>query len=83
MPDRHYGQPTYHALTFGWLLAGLAGAVTGKSMRELWATELTAPLGIDELSLGTPAVGSPLALAQVVDLFKVGNVVQGEEPGDS
>ncbi|GAB09171.1 putative esterase [Gordonia araii NBRC 100433] len=73
MPDRHYGEPAYHALTFGWLMAGLAGSVTGKSMRELWASELAEPLGIDELSLGAPPAGSPLGLAEIVDPFKLGN----------
>ena len=73
LPDRHYGKPAYHALTFGWLLAGLAGAVTGLSMRELWAAELSGPLGIDELSLGAPGPGSPLTLAEVVDPFRLGN----------
>ncbi len=71
-PDRHFGHPTYHALTFGWLLAGLAGAVTGQSMRELWAAELAAPLGIDELSLGAPPAEGPLGLAEIVDPFRLG-----------
>ena len=49
LPDRHFGAPAYHALTFGWLMSGLAGAVTGKSMRELWVEEIAEPLGTDEL----------------------------------
>ncbi|MFT4200196.1 serine hydrolase domain-containing protein [Gordonia sp. (in: high G+C Gram-positive bacteria)] len=72
MPDRHYGSPAYHALTFGWLMSGLAGAVTGKSMRELWQTELAEPLGIDELSLGAPPAGSPMTVAEFVDPFHIG-----------
>ncbi len=72
-PDRLLGIPTYHALTYGWLLAGLARAVTGSSMRELFRTEVSEPLGIDGLHLGRPApesattvaalAGSKLALA--------------------
>ena len=30
-----YGKGAYHALTYGWLMSGLARAVTGKGMREL------------------------------------------------
>ncbi|GED99106.1 serine hydrolase domain-containing protein [Gordonia crocea] len=71
-PDRYFGRPAYHALTFGWLLGGLAGAVTGKSMRELWESELAAPLGIDELSLGAPSADSRLTPAELVDPFRVG-----------
>ncbi|QKT08526.1 beta-lactamase family protein [Gordonia sp. X0973] len=71
-PDRHFGAPAYHALTFGWLMAGLAGAVTGKSMRELWAQELAEPLGVGELSLGAPRDGE-LELSEIVDPFRIGN----------
>jgi len=28
------GKPSYHALTYGWLMSGLARAVTGRGMRE-------------------------------------------------
>ena len=35
-PGPEFGRPAYHALTFGWLLSGLARAVTGQSMRELF-----------------------------------------------
>ena len=30
-----YGKAAYHALTYGWLMSGLARAVTGIGMREL------------------------------------------------
>ncbi len=30
-----YGKQAYHALTYGWLMSGLARSVTGKGMREL------------------------------------------------
>ena len=36
--DHLTGAPAYHALTYGWLLSGLARAVTGKGMRELIRT---------------------------------------------
>ncbi|MFT3901153.1 MAG: serine hydrolase domain-containing protein [Gordonia sp. (in: high G+C Gram-positive bacteria)] len=73
MPDRYHGAPAYHALTFGWLMSGLAGAVTGKSMRELWHDELAIPLDLgDELSLGAPPAGSAMTVAEFVDPFKIG-----------
>ncbi|WP_067704906.1 serine hydrolase domain-containing protein [Nocardia jejuensis] len=58
-PDHLLGIPTYHALTFGWLLAGLARAVTGRGMAELFRTEVADPLGIDGIHLGRPPVGAP------------------------
>ncbi|MFI7190472.1 serine hydrolase domain-containing protein [Nocardia nova] len=62
-PDRLLGVPAYHALTYGWLLAGLARAVTGTSMRELFRTEVSEPLGIDGLHLGRPAPDSTTTVA--------------------
>lgn len=52
--DKFYGKRAYHALTFGWLLAGLARSVTGKDMRELFRTEIAEPLGVDGIHLGRP-----------------------------
>lgn len=62
-PDRLLGVPAYHALTYGWLLAGLARAITGASMAELFRTEVAEPLGIDGIHLGRPQAGSPTAVA--------------------
>lgn len=45
----------YHGITFGWLLAGLARAVTGRDMAELFRTEIAEPLELDGLYLGAPA----------------------------
>lgn len=61
-----FGKPAYHALTYGWLLSGLARAVTGRSMRELFRAELAEPLGTDGLHLGRPPVGSPTRAAQIL-----------------
>lgn len=61
-----YGKPAYHALTYGWLLSGLARAVTGRGMRELIRTELAAPLGVDGLHLGRPPAGAPTEAAQTL-----------------
>ncbi|WP_433591006.1 serine hydrolase domain-containing protein [Nocardia sp. CA-145437] len=62
-PDHLLGVPTYHALTFGWLLAGLARAVTGRGMAELIRTEVAEPLGAEGIHLGLPPAGSPTSAA--------------------
>lgn len=62
-PDHLLGIPTYHALTFGWLCGGLARAITGRSMAELFRTEICEPLGTDGIHLGRPAPGSTTRVA--------------------
>ncbi|MGV0812610.1 serine hydrolase domain-containing protein [Mycolicibacterium boenickei] len=61
-----FGKPAYHALTYGWLLSGLARAVTGQGMRELFRIELAEPLGTDGLHLGRPPVEAPTRAAQIL-----------------
>lgn len=63
---RHFGKSAYHALTYGWLLSGLARAVTGKGMRELMRTEVAAPLNTDGVHLGRPPIGAPTQAARFV-----------------
>lgn len=65
-PGRHFGKSAYHALTYGWLLSGLARSVTGRGMRELMRTEVAAPLGTDGVHLGRPPAGSPTTIAHFV-----------------
>ena len=60
------GRPAYHALTYGWLMSGLARAVTGRGMRELFRTELAAPLNTDGVHLGRPPVGAPTQPARII-----------------
>ncbi len=60
------GKPAYHALTFGWLLSGLARAVTGKGMRELVRTEVAEPLNTDGLHLGRPPEQAPTEAARII-----------------
>ncbi|MTE13096.1 serine hydrolase domain-containing protein [Nocardia aurantiaca] len=62
-PDRWRGIPAYHAISFGWLAAGIARAVTGKGMGELYRTELAEPLQIDGLHLGTPPPSANVTVA--------------------
>ncbi|OBI36780.1 esterase [Mycobacterium sp. E1386] len=65
-PGRLLGKSAYHALTFGWLMSGLARGVTGKGMRALIREELAEPLGTDGLYLGRPPAGAPTRVAQIV-----------------
>lgn len=65
-PGRHFGKSAYHALTYGWLLSGLARSVTGKGMRELMRTEVAAPLNTDGVHLGRPPLGAPTKAARFV-----------------
>jgi CubicO group peptidase (beta-lactamase class C family) len=60
------GRPSYHALTYGWLMSGLARGVTGRGMRELFRTELAEPLNTDGLHLGRPPVGAPTQAARII-----------------
>ncbi|OSC40232.1 serine hydrolase domain-containing protein [Mycobacterium decipiens] len=65
-PDHLRGVQAYHALTYGWLLSGLARAVTGQGMRELIRQEVARPLKTDGLHLGRPPAGSPTKVAQIL-----------------
>jgi CubicO group peptidase (beta-lactamase class C family) len=64
--DHLRGVQAYHALTYGWLLSGLARAITGKGMRELIRQEVARPLDTDGLHLGRPPQGSPTTPAQIL-----------------
>lgn len=44
----------YHAITYGWLIAGLARRITGQGLADLARTEIVEPLGIDGLHIGVP-----------------------------
>ena len=63
---RHFGKSAYHALTYGWLMSGLARAVTGRGMRELMRLEVAAPLNTDGVHLGRPPVGAPTRVARII-----------------
>lgn len=55
----------YHAITYGWLIAGLLRAVTGRGMRDLVAAELAEPLGVEGLHIGAPATARNLVAEPV------------------
>src|SRR6201993_1627308 len=65
-PGRLLGKSPYHALPFGWLMAGLAGAVPGKGMRALIREELAEPLDTDGMHLGRPPAESPTRVAEII-----------------
>jgi CubicO group peptidase (beta-lactamase class C family) len=65
-PGRLLGKPAYHALTFGWLMSGLARAVTGKGMGTLIREELAEPLGTDGMYLGRPPAVAPTRVAEII-----------------
>jgi CubicO group peptidase (beta-lactamase class C family) len=64
--DHLRGMPAYHALTYGWLLAGLARSVTGLGMRDLIRDEVARPLDTDGLHLGRPPADAPTKVAQIL-----------------
>lgn len=64
--DHLRGRQAYHALTYGWILSGLARAVTGMGMRDLIRTEVAQPLNTDGLHLGRLPAGSPTKVAQIL-----------------
>jgi CubicO group peptidase (beta-lactamase class C family) len=64
--DCHLGRSAYHALTYGWLMSGLARSVTGRGMRELIRTEVARPLNTDGIHLGRPPQGAPTHVARII-----------------
>jgi CubicO group peptidase (beta-lactamase class C family) len=64
--DHLHGKMAYHAITYGWLLSGLARSVTGKGMRQLFREELASPLDTDGLHLGRPPADAPTKVAQTL-----------------
>lgn len=64
--DRLAGRTAYHAFTYGWLTSGLARAITGMGMRELFRREIAQPLDTDGLHLGRPPADAPTKVAQIM-----------------
>lgn len=64
--DRHFGKSAYHALTYGWLLSGLARSVTGRGIRDLIRAEVAEPLNTDGIHLGRPPASAPTHIAKII-----------------
>ncbi|MFE3988917.1 serine hydrolase domain-containing protein [Nocardia tengchongensis] len=69
-PDHLLGKPIYHALTIGWLMNGLARAITGHDMTRLYRSEVAEPLGVDGIHLGRPPAGAHTRPADLVGSLK-------------
>ncbi|HEX6714727.1 MAG TPA: serine hydrolase domain-containing protein [Thermoleophilaceae bacterium] len=71
----------YHAITYGWLVAGLARRITGKGLAELARIEVTEPLGITGLHIGVPDEARELVAEPVgAALRQVGSVTDYAQP---
>lgn len=64
--DRYAGASAYHALTYGWLMSGVARALTGAGMRELFQSELAIPLRSTGIHLGRPPQTAPTVVAETL-----------------
>jgi CubicO group peptidase (beta-lactamase class C family) len=53
VPDDHTG-PTYHILSFGFILGELVRRVTGVPVQRFLASEILEPLGLHDTYLGVP-----------------------------
>lgn len=60
------GRPAYHAITYGWLVSGLARAVTGKGIATLVQEELAQPLGTEGMHIGRPRGVDGAEIAELV-----------------
>ncbi|MGV9833725.1 serine hydrolase domain-containing protein [Nocardia niigatensis] len=69
-PDGLQGAPIYHALTIGWLMSGLARAITGRDMTQLYRSEVADPLGVDGIHLGRPPASARTRPAALVGSLK-------------
>jgi CubicO group peptidase (beta-lactamase class C family) len=63
---RQVGRAAYHAVTYGWLTSGLARAITGTGMRELFRTEVAGPLNTDGVHLGRPRQDASTTAAEIM-----------------
>lgn len=57
-------QLCYHAITYGWILGGVAEQADGRPFGQIIAEDLAKPLGIDGLYMGVPES----ALGRIADL---------------
>ncbi len=79
-PITPVGQPTYHALTFGWLVDEIVRRSDGRSVAALVDDEVARPLGLD-LWIGTPAdVSDRVAHLQRAPDFQLAALAGNAEP---
>ena len=62
--------PVYHALTYGWIVGGVAERADGRPFARIVAEEIAAPLALDGLFFGVPAS----------ELSRVAMLVEVREP---
>jgi CubicO group peptidase (beta-lactamase class C family) len=71
----------YHAITYGWLLAGLARRITGNGLADLARTEVTEPLGITGLHIGVPDEAREFVAEPVGEFLRqVGSTADATRP---
>ncbi len=71
----------YHAITYGWLVAGLARRITGCGLADLTRTEISEPLGIGGLHIGVPDDARELVAEPVgAALRQLGSTAQATAP---
>jgi CubicO group peptidase (beta-lactamase class C family) len=67
----------YHAITYGWLVAGLARRVTGQGLAALAGSEVAGPLGIRGMHIGVPEEARELVAEPVgAALRQAGSLVR-------
>jgi CubicO group peptidase (beta-lactamase class C family) len=71
----------YHAITYGWLLAGLARRITGSGLADLARVEVTEPLGITGLHIGVPDEAREFVAEPVGEFLRqVGSTADATRP---
>jgi CubicO group peptidase (beta-lactamase class C family) len=78
-------QLAYHALTYGWIVGGVAERADGRPFPRIVADELAAPLGLDGLYFGVPedALDRVATLVEAPDLLSAppGPIPDAAPPG--
>ena len=74
-PNYQLGSSAYHSLTYGWLCSGIARAITGKGMAELFRSEIAEPIDDDGIHLGAPPTTAPTKASGFVGRVPFGGPV--------
>lgn len=79
-PITAVGVPTYHAMTFGWLVDALVRRTDGRSVAQVVAADIVRPLGLD-LWIGVPDdVLDRVATLRVAADFEVAALAGNGQP---